>query len=403
MALEEITVEGGDRRVMWTLESGSLTDPSDELGETRFVVEDDREVLAIGVVTCSRTPTSTCGAYSPVRVARIVPNNRPQLYDNVRNGRQFPSTVIGDTTYESILLGNLGEEDLELEVSYSGSDAFAVREGEYRLSRGDTLHLDVSFAPPDTGHYVGSIRIRTNDLEESLVYAPIEGLALIELPSREYWWTPFSELTPERYLHLEHSDVLRRADFSSNCQVDLDDFFLFAEHFGPACDEPNWNPTFDVNDDCIIDMDDFRYFLDAYHLARSEPRDLAALLAAPEVVRIGDASYAFGAHLWRDFMPSVPPDGNPLLAHVRVGELGAEQIAPDIEACCIWVINGSDVWTTHLSDDAWSRPPNEITKMARDGPKWDTGIEVDVVVGLLDGEGNLHLVGRSEQPIARTD
>ena len=44
-----------------------------------------------------------------------------------------------------------------------------------------------------------------------------------------------------------------------------------------------------------------------------------------------------------------------------------------------------------------------MEKVARNGPKWATGIQVDVVVGLLDGEGNLHLVRRYGQPIVRTD
>ena len=201
----------------------------------------------------------------------------------------------------------------------------------------------------------------------------------------------------------EQYELLSKPDFNDDCRVDLDDFFPLADHFGSACGETNWNPVFDMNEDCIIDTTDSGYFLDAYHLTWSKDEFLAVLQTAPEIANIGDVSYALEAYLWRDFMPVSPPDGKSMIVLVRAIELDSEEFASDIEACCLWVINGHDIWTTRFSDEGRPlRPPNELEKVARDGPKWGPGIWVDVVVGLRDGEGNLYLVRQSNQLIDRT-
>ena len=202
----------------------------------------------------------------------------------------------------------------------------------------------------------------------------------------------------------EKYELLSKPDFNDDCQVDLGDFFLLADHFGSACGETNWNPVFDMNEDCTIDTTDSRYFLDAYHLTWSKDELLSVLQTAPEIVNIKDVSYVLEAHLWRDFQPLSPPDGKPMIALIRAIELDSEEFASDIEACCLWAINGYDIWTTRFSDeDRPLRPSNELEKVARDGPKWSPGIWVDVIVGLRDEEGHLYLVRQSDLPIDRSD
>jgi hypothetical protein len=46
---------------------------------------------------------------------------------------------------------------------------------------------------------------------------------------------------------------------------------------------------------------------------------------------------------------------------------------------------------------------NHLEKIAGGGPKWSTGIKVNVVVRVIDGAENIYLLKASNQPINRTE
>ena len=135
------------------------------------------------------------------------------------------------------------------------------------------------------------------------------------------------------------------------------------------------------------------------HTAPSKTNE--ELLSAPEEVNINDQNYTLSADLWRDFMP--PSEGSDLMAVVTVSEKNSIEIPPGLNATYLWVINGDEVWSTFFSNE--SRPPiptYQLEKIARGGPKWDTGSNVDVVVYLTDGSGGEYLLKVSNQVIQAT-
>ena len=131
---------------------------------------------------------------------------------------------------------------------------------------------------------------------------------------------------------------------------------------------------------------------------------LEKLNAAGETVEIQGRTYRLEPALWRDFMPVSPPDGKPLIALVHVIQAGSDAFTPSVVVHHLWVVNDQEIWSTSFSKEERSpAAPNQLEKIARDGPKWGPGISVDVVVGLLDELGKLYLLRAPGEPIRRTD
>jgi hypothetical protein len=108
--------------------------------------------------------------------------------------------------------------------------------------------------------------------------------------------------------------------------------------------------------------------------------------------------------LWRDFMPISPPDGKPLIAVAYITATDTARFPSTVSADAIWIINGQQVWASWLALEPFPPvQPNRIERVARNGPKWGPNIYVDVVVRLLDGQGNTALVRAPHQWISRTD
>ena len=127
------------------------------------------------------------------------------------------------------------------------------------------------------------------------------------------------------------------------------------------------------------------------------------LRTASERIVAGDQEYELETCLWRDFMPISPPNGWPLIARVSVVEQNGNPIASDLKLEYLWVIKGSKIWATIFSDEALlPSPQNELDGIARNGPKWEPEIQVDVVVGLRRGDGSLELLRAADQWIYMT-
>jgi len=129
------------------------------------------------------------------------------------------------------------------------------------------------------------------------------------------------------------------------------------------------------------------------------------LPSAPEEIDIGNRSYVLDVFLWRDFMPFCPPNGRPLIASISISTTDSSEFPKSIDADHIWIVNGSDVWESGFSSEERARHSSRshLEKIARGGPKWDTGINVDVVVRVTDGSDNIYMIKVSDQPINRTE
>lgn len=109
-------------------------------------------------------------------------------------------------------------------------------------------------------------------------------------------------------------------------------------------------------------------------------------------------------YLWRDFMPAAPPDGQPLVAVLRIGPSDGSAVPPTIRADAAWVVFGEQVWAAPVREDRFASPdPVYYEAVIRNGPKWGPGVTVDVVVRLRDSAGRAVLLRAANQAISRTD
>lgn len=117
------------------------------------------------------------------------------------------------------------------------------------------------------------------------------------------------------------------------------------------------------------------------------------LRAAPEQVEIGGTEYHIYfplSELTRDFFPGAnPPDGGPLRAWVFIVDDAGHQMQPRY----VYVINGTEVWQSELDSEGRS---------TSDGPKWETGILVDMVV-MVCHDNEYYLIKATDVVIARLD
>ena len=128
------------------------------------------------------------------------------------------------------------------------------------------------------------------------------------------------------------------------------------------------------------------------------------LESAPDSLDLAGVRLVLWTNLWRDFQPIAPPDGKPLIALIRLAETDSMSIPSEVSPNYIWVLNGDQVWASRLSSE--NRPPTpeyQVERVARDGPKWGPGINVDVVVGIQVRDEPMTFVAAREQPIFRTD
>lgn len=106
---------------------------------------------------------------------------------------------------------------------------------------------------------------------------------------------------------------------------------------------------------------------------------------------------------WRDFMPAAPPQGRALLVSLQIVAADGGPLPTGLAASEVHVVRGTMGWRTAPAEQ---RPWNDgraLELVLRDGPLWNPGEVVDVVVTLRDAQGARALVRASGVVITRTD
>ena len=127
------------------------------------------------------------------------------------------------------------------------------------------------------------------------------------------------------------------------------------------------------------------------------------LRSAPAQLLFGGATVHLDTYLWRDFQPITPPDGKPLIASLRVVSVGGAAIPTTLQADSAWIVNGDVAWASAVVQEQPRSDPSSFQVVAREGPKWGPGIDVDVVLQLRDATGQAFLLGASGQLMHRTE
>lgn len=133
------------------------------------------------------------------------------------------------------------------------------------------------------------------------------------------------------------------------------------------------------------------------------PLPLDELHAAPLLITVSGQSLRLEPTLWRDFMPSSPPNGKPLVANLRVRATDSLALKAAIRLEAVWIVNGSETWSSAVGEERLAQDRAYYEGIARDGPKWSPGDRVDVVVRIRDASGAPHLLRAADQLILRTD
>lgn len=124
---------------------------------------------------------------------------------------------------------------------------------------------------------------------------------------------------------------------------------------------------------------------------------------APTRIQLDGRELTLEAYLWRDFMPVAPPNGQPLVAVLRVRTANGTQFPAGVTADLVSVLYDGQVWAAPAVQEHPGTQPNVLEVVARDGPKWGPHVYVDVVVRLRDAGGQTHLLRAPNQLIGRTD
>lgn len=123
---------------------------------------------------------------------------------------------------------------------------------------------------------------------------------------------------------------------------------------------------------------------------------------APLMARAAGASWTLEAEAWRSFQPIRGEPGDPAIVVLRLK--GQQSVPAGLAARGAWLVRGSDVWAGEAREEQPRVPgATQVEFVARNGPRWNTGDSVDVVLGIVDGTGAVQLLRASRIVIARVD
>jgi hypothetical protein len=133
---------------------------------------------------------------------------------------------------------------------------------------------------------------------------------------------------------------------------------------------------------------------------------------APTTVVIDNRSLRLSAYPWRDFSPGTSePNGSPLMVGVRIASGDKQALLSDIRMDRVWVLYGEESWEAPLrgrkagqAQDLLIRcPVLPICEISvRGGPKWGPGVYVDVVLRLIDSQGQAYFIQAPNQLVIGT-
>jgi hypothetical protein len=127
------------------------------------------------------------------------------------------------------------------------------------------------------------------------------------------------------------------------------------------------------------------------------------IIAAPTSVSVDGHQLTLETHLWRDFQPVAPPNGQPLIAVLRVKTVNGSPFPAGVTADQVTVVYGELAWTAPARQEFTSWQQDVLEVVARDGPRWGPHVKVDVVVRLRGADGQTYYLRAPEQTIGRTD
>lgn len=146
------------------------------------------------------------------------------------------------------------------------------------------------------------------------------------------------------------------------------------------------------------------------------PVSVKELRNAPAEIVLDGKSLSLSAYLWRDFSPGTWGNNgsSPLMASLKVTTSDKKAFPSGVRMERAWVLFGEQIWEVpdfrfrgrRLSDNKEMWIMCSVSSGCEisfsEGPQWGPGVFVDVVVRLIDKEGNHHLIQAKKQHIIAT-
>lgn len=134
----------------------------------------------------------------------------------------------------------------------------------------------------------------------------------------------------------------------------------------------------------------------------NDPNEISALYSkSSEVVTINHQDLFLQANLYRNFMPGgISKKDHRLVAHCILSDIDKKLIQEDLELKFMYVINNSVAWRSYPTIDNNSSNNNSISFSSNEGPNWEIGIEVDVVLELVSN-GKTYFIITNDNEISK--
>jgi len=115
---------------------------------------------------------------------------------------------------------------------------------------------------------------------------------------------------------------------------------------------------------------------------------------ATEIAAIPDTLHSDANHLIiessvnRDFQPICPEDGRPMTGSIRLKDINEVPLGLSVSEATLYVISSNKMWVRDLVvRGPYDTRPHQLEMYASEGPKWEPGLVVDIVVLFRDEKG----------------
>ena len=163
----------------------------------------------------------------------------------------FGQVVTGTTRTQSFTVTNKGDLDLDAALTLvDAAGAFTIDTETVALAGGEAAQVSIVFSPAATGSYAATIDITSNDPDKATASVALTGVGVAEISG------------PKQGLNANGDTVVGFLDDDDD--VDIDDFFLFADAFDSVPGDDKFIPGADFDGDSDIDIDDFFIFADNF-------------------------------------------------------------------------------------------------------------------------------------------
>ena len=126
--------------------------------------------------------------------------------------------------------------------------------------------------------------------------------------------------------------------------------------------------------------------------------------AAPAMATVAQVDYIAKVYPYRDFMPGRGQAERGLIAIAQICRGDLLAIPRDLHLKHLWVFQGRECWSAKLGEEQEDFGSGVCrVAIAREGPKWEPGSKVDVVIGFVIGDSGMYIVRTATTEIERAD